>query len=71
MKRDLVCKPLWVIVSLKLKSTRNFPLRISMQSKNNNNGKMQMTILLFCAKVKQISDICKHFLRKNAQEIEN
>ena len=43
MKRDLVCKPLWVIVSLKLKSTRNFPLRISMQSKNNNNGKMQMT----------------------------
>ena len=57
MKRDLVCKPLWVIVSLKLKSTRNFPLRISMQSKNNNNGKMQMT--------------CKHFLRKNAQEIEN
>ena len=52
MKRDLVCKPLWVIVSLKLKSTRNFPLRI-------------------CAKVKQISDICKHFLRKNAQEIEN
>ena len=66
MKRDLVCKPLWVIVSLKLKSTRNFPLRISMQSKNNNNGKMQMT-----AKVKQISDICKHFLRKNAQEIEN
>ena len=52
MKRDLVCKPLWVIVSLKLKSTRNFPLRISMQSKNNNNGKMQMTYSFILCKSK-------------------
>ncbi|GEM_PF-2676984 len=48
MKRDLVCKTCLVIVSLKLKSTRNFPLRISMQSKNNNNGKMQMTSYCYC-----------------------
>lgn len=57
MKRDFNVYLLIVYFSLKLKSTRNFPLHNLLQSKNRNIGKMRttsfsQTIYLFACKSK-------------------
>ena len=66
LKRDLNVY-FFSFVFLKLKSTRNFPLHSSLQSKSRSNRKMRKTcsflyvLINSGAKVKQIRETSKHF----------